>query len=97
MLIEAYDNAGAATRSSTGTLTVTVNRNLFAPFFTTDRYTKEILEIQEVGVPFEQILAQDDDTVVSYCLLSGTVAVKPTCALRCDLHLRLVSIECVLF
>ena len=69
MLIEAYDNAGAATRSSTGTLTVTVDRNLHPPFFRTDRYTQEILEIQEVGVPFEQIEAQDDDTVVSCCSL----------------------------
>lgn len=67
VLIEAYDDAGAATRSSTGTLTIDVNRNLNPPRFLTQTYNYEILEIQAVNIPFLFVQAQDDDTVVSYC------------------------------
>ena len=65
ILIKAYDNAGAATKSSTGTLSVTINLNLNDPFFVTTSYSTEILEIQEVLVPFLSVDAQDGDVVVS--------------------------------
>jgi hypothetical protein len=68
VLIEARDNAGAATKSSTGMLTVTVDRNLRDPYFLTTNYQQTILEIQDVNVPFLNVSARDDDTLVSLVL-----------------------------
>ncbi|KAK7113021.1 hypothetical protein V1264_012386 [Littorina saxatilis] len=66
VLIEAFDNAGAATRSSTGTLTMNVDRNLYPPQFINQLYSFEILEIQELGIPFGYANASDNDTVSPY-------------------------------
>ncbi|XP_070182175.1 protocadherin Fat 4-like [Littorina saxatilis] len=66
VLIEAFDNAGAATRSSTGTLTINVDRNLYPPQFINQPYSFEILEIQELGIPFGYANASDNDTVSPY-------------------------------
>ncbi|KAK7482291.1 hypothetical protein BaRGS_00026419 [Batillaria attramentaria] len=61
VLIEAYDLAGAATKSSTATFTVYVDRNLQPPVFRTISYSQTILEIQDVYDPFLQVDAVDND------------------------------------
>ena len=71
-MIEAYDLAEAATRSSTGTLTVTVNRNLRDPYFVANNYVNEILETQQAYLPFDTVEAADDDTVVCYSLICSS-------------------------
>ncbi|PVD37419.1 hypothetical protein C0Q70_00009 [Pomacea canaliculata] len=70
--ILAYDLAGDATRSSTGTLTIFVNSNLNRPEFDLMNYDKVILETQPVGVPFDTVKAHDADTVAPFGDISYT-------------------------
>lgn len=65
VIIEGYDLATTAVKSSTGTLSVFVNRNLNIPIFRQESYTFEILETLEVGSSFGRINATDLDAIVS--------------------------------
>ena len=51
--------------SDVTTVTVYVNRNLFAPSFAPTQYSRTILDTEAVGVPLVKVTALDADTTVS--------------------------------
>ena len=57
-------DGGIPPKSSTAVATVSVNRNLNSPQFSTDRVDITLLETNVVGVPFTNCNASDADTKV---------------------------------
>ena len=60
--VVAYDDNNP-TKTTTGTVEITVERNKNEPRFSPDRYEKRILENQPLGVSIVQLKAEDKDNV----------------------------------
>lgn len=81
----AYDG-GTPSKSSTATVVITVDRNLYAPVFSPDRYETTILEIASPGDSIATVLATDQDTSVRLflfierlCICSNFAVITFTC------------------
>lgn len=61
----AYDG-GTPAKNSTATVAITVDRNLYAPVFSPDRYETTILETASPGDSIVTVLATDQDTSVRF-------------------------------
>ncbi|KAK3089813.1 hypothetical protein FSP39_006721 [Pinctada imbricata] len=60
--------------SDTTTVTVTVNRNLFAPIFSPSSYSRTILDTQDPGVQILRLTANDADTTSPHNLVRYTLS-----------------------
>lgn len=58
-------DGGTPPKNTMTLVLVHVNRNMFAPKFDQDRYEKEVLETQALGVPFTKVQARDEDQKVA--------------------------------
>ena len=63
--VQATD-AGTPPRVDTCVVTVNVNRNLKTPKMTQSKYSAQLLETQDLGVPFMQVNARDEDQKVCF-------------------------------
>ncbi len=59
-------DGGTPPKTDTAVVTVNVQRNLKLPNFSPNSYEARILETQDLGVPFVQVKAKDDDQKPPY-------------------------------
>ena len=57
-------DGGTPSKQDIALVHVHVNRNMKAPIFEVTDYRVEILETQQLGIPFERVYAKDEDTKV---------------------------------
>ena len=58
-------DGGSPPRTATTIATITVQRNLNSPVFEAQFYNVTILETRQLGLPFLEVKATDNDTSVS--------------------------------
>ena len=59
-------DGGSPPRTATAIATITVQRNINSPVFEAQSYNETILETRQLGLPFLQVKATDNDIRVSW-------------------------------